>query len=107
MSLPTHIDIFDMLNFMSIRADLNYIASHMEVKLDEFKKKNPDVDIKEAEKRIQIIHDTSVFIARVERELNVKQRASMDYIMTALAYTKENDVLKSEVDKLTKLLNQP
>lgn len=104
MPLPKHIHIFDMLNFIDKRADLGYVAASMEVQLEEFKKRNANVDTNDAQKRIQIISDEILFMAKVEQELRTTQRVNMDYVLANLHLSREIEDLKKEIEKLNRQL---
>lgn len=100
MNLPSHIEEFDMLQFINNRANLLYVYQAMEIQLEAFKTKNPNTDVSEALKRIDILRHHYDFIGRLERECGTLKRVNSDYVLANLHLIAENEELKRQIEVL-------
>ncbi len=100
-----HIPEFDMLQFINRQAQLMYVYGGMELQLIEYRKKNPDKNVEEAENKITILKDHLEFIKRLQREYETVSRLNLDYLRVNLQLTNEVEQLNKKVDSLTKQLN--
>jgi len=96
-------ELFDRIHFTS---RLLWVYQSMEIDLHEFSIKNPaHPRIKDVQARIDLLKELHRWIVINYESCETLQRASGEWQKMCLSLTKENELLKSENDKLLKQLN--
>lgn len=97
---------FELLSFLNFAQKIFWIKQSMEIKLADFKKKNPTVDTSEQQEMIDQLGALYVWVHELEREYNAICKVSLENNRTNLVLTNRIAELEKEITTLKYLENE-
>jgi hypothetical protein len=91
---------FDILAFLNYCGKIVWIKQTMEIKLADFKKKNPTVDTSEQQEIIDQLGALYVWVHELEREYNAMCKVSLENNRANLVLTNKIAELEKEITVL-------
>lgn len=96
---------FEFIGFLNQSSNVFWVMTNLEIKLKEFKAKNPSIDTKEKDKMIEILRYQYAWLHALEKEYNTLHRVSLENNYNNLFLTNKIKELEEENEKLNARLD--
>jgi hypothetical protein len=96
---------FDFLENIEYTSGLYSATCLMDVKLMEFKLKNPNVDTSEQQKTIDFLNELYIYLYGIQHELDMVNRSLLNYERVNLELKYQVEQLKKELETLKQIDN--